>query len=376
MGKEKNALEEVVASIQELLGFGNTEDITGAVNGILSAEGDENKIVTALKGLFGKAISADVLVDVVKTFLGGGKGIDLGNILQLFQGIGDKIGGFDTIAGLTGLPMGADRAVDAVKDAAEPAADAAAAAASKAADATKEAKTDAADTVKQVAAEPARKKKKWPVVLGVIAAILVLAGIGMWTWHEQPSFCGAICHTSMDAYLETYDQEDNAEGIDKYGNAVSNTHAMLVQSHKSNGVACLNCHIPALDQQLGEMMETITGNYTVVQRAGGNGFALKEVSLAELQEHAHQPNESGTGDEFCLRSGCHDMERADLAKLTGSMEFNPHACPHTEFACSDCHKSHRASTLVCTQCHAEAKDVLPDGWLSFTDSEKAMSVAA
>ena len=361
MSEEKNALEEVVAAIQKLLGFGSTEDITGVVNGILGAEGDENKIVTALKDLFGKAIGPEVLTGVVKGFLSDGNGIDLGNILQLFQGIGDKIGGFDTIAGLTGMPSGADHAVEAAE---------------KAADAAKEAKDDAVNTAKQVAAEPARKKKKWPIVLGVIAAILVVAGIGMWTWHEQPSFCGAICHTSMDAYLATYDQEDNAEGTDKYGNAVTNTHAMLVQSHKSQNLACLDCHIPALDQQMNEAMETITGNYTVVERADGNGFALPEVSLADLQVNAHHPNDSGTGDEFCLRSGCHDMERTDLAKLTGSMSFNPHACPHTTFACGDCHKSHRASTLVCTQCHAEAKSVLPDGWVDASQGGQALPKAA
>ena len=46
-------------------------------------------------------------------------------------------------------------------------------------------------------AEPAaqKKKKKWPIVVGVVVAVLVVAGAGFWVWHEQPSFCNAICHT-------------------------------------------------------------------------------------------------------------------------------------------------------------------------------------
>ena len=40
-------------------------------------------------------------------------------------------------------------------------------------------------------AEPAaqKKKKKWPIVVGVVVAVLVVAGAGFWVWHEQPSFC-------------------------------------------------------------------------------------------------------------------------------------------------------------------------------------------
>ena len=47
-------------------------------------------------------------------------------------------------------------------------------------------------------AAPKRKRKKWPITVGVIAVVLVVAGAGFWVWHEQPSFCNAICHTPMD----------------------------------------------------------------------------------------------------------------------------------------------------------------------------------
>ena len=56
-------------------------------------------------------------------------------------------------------------------------------------------------------AEPAaqKKKKKWPIVVGVVVAVLVVAGAGFWVWHEQPSFCNAICHDPMDPYLPTFE---------------------------------------------------------------------------------------------------------------------------------------------------------------------------
>ncbi len=50
----------------------------------------------------------------------------------------------------------------------------------------------------------ARAKKKWPIVVGCVAAVLVLAGAGFFVWHQQPSFCNAICHVPMDNYVEGY----------------------------------------------------------------------------------------------------------------------------------------------------------------------------
>ena len=41
----------------------------------------------------------------------------------------------------------------------------------------------------------------------VVVAVAIIAGAGLWVWHEQPSFCAAICHVPMDPYLETYDEQ-------------------------------------------------------------------------------------------------------------------------------------------------------------------------
>ena len=32
----------------------------------------------------------------------------------------------------------------------------------------------------------------------VVAVVLVCAGGGFYVWHNQPSFCNAICHEPMD----------------------------------------------------------------------------------------------------------------------------------------------------------------------------------
>lgn len=98
------------------------------------------------------------------------------------------------------------------------------------------------------------KRKKPLIVAGVIAAVLVVAGAGMWAWHEQPSFCGAICHTPMAEYVATYDQAEGQAGVDKYGNEVESTSGMLAATHKAEGEDCLSCHIPTIGEQVTEGM--------------------------------------------------------------------------------------------------------------------------
>ena len=60
------------------------------------------------------------------------------------------------------------------------------------------------------------------------------------------------------------------------------------------------------------------------------------------------------------------MAKSDLTDATANLERNPHSWHHSEYTCSDCHKSHRASVMVCTQCHDDAQ--VPTGWLSYDES--------
>jgi flagellar basal body-associated protein FliL len=220
------------------------------------------------------------------------------------------------------------------------------------------------EATEQAAAEPAAKKKKWPIVVGIVVAVLVVAGIGMWTWHEQPSFCNAFCHTPMDTYVATYDATPDSAATDKWGNEVSNSDAMLAVVHKQAGLNCLSCHVPALSQQVSEVGEEVTGNYY---------YPLEERSLQDLVTNS---GSTASADSFCLRSGCHDMTRQDLTNATSDMSFNPHRWQHGEIACSECHKSHRASVFYCTQCHSEAASSMPDGWVTYSQGQKIASSAS
>lgn len=124
------------------------------------------------------------------------------------------------------------------------------------------------DTANSKDFEPKKKKrKKLPIIIGVIALVLIAAGFGFFSWHEQPSFCNAICHTPMDPYNETYDLEAGSSGVDKWGNQVQDTNAMLCVSHKvpvQEGGAdakCLTCHVPTIGEQISEGVKWISGDY-------------------------------------------------------------------------------------------------------------------
>ena len=384
-GLDEGLLKTAAEAIQKLIGAGNLDDILAMVAKIVGAKGSIEGIVKAIQGLFGNAIPETDIADVATGMVDKG-GIDLNNVLGLFEGIGSKIGGFEKVAQMAGLAKLAAPAIDAVtgavsgaKDAAADTADAAAEGVRRvtrrASEVTGEVVAPVTDTTKDVMdakPEPApnKGKKKWPVALGVILAVLVAAGAGMWVWHEQPSFCNAFCHTPMDTYLvNTYEGESGQPGTDKWGNEVSDAHAMLVVSHKDAGVACLQCHEPSLQQQIGEVIEEVSGNYY---------YPLAERSLEELLVNAGKSTEN-MGDEFCLKSGCHEYARKDMIQLTNDQTRNPHmwlATPHMtinmEFACSDCHKSHRASVNMCTQCHSDAEADLPSGWVNAVEGNKIL----
>ena len=196
------------------------------------------------------------------------------------------------------------------------------------------------------------KPKKWPIVVGTVALVFVVAGMGFWVWHEQPSFCGAICHTPMDNYLTTYESDLNSPATDKWGNEVADTSSMLAVAHKASGKTCLDCHVPTLGEQMAEGASWVTGGY---------GVPLQEATLADLGAAR-----GVASDEFCLNESCHNLTRDDLANATAGMARNPHLAYHGDISCDSCHKAHRASVSYCTQCHADAET--PAGWLTAKES--------
>ena len=224
-------------------------------------------------------------------------------------------------------------------------------------------------TSTEEAAPKKKGKKKWPIVVGGVVVVLIAAGAGFWVWHEQPSFCNAICHTPMDAYNRTYDQEMGVEGVDKFGNTVADTSGMLAVTHRvTNGDTCMSCHVPQLSEQITEGMNWLSGNYEVVETQTGE-LIPTERTLSELVEARGIASE-----EFCLNEACHAnedgsaMTRDDLIAATSDMKRNPHVQQHGEVSCDQCHKAHRASTNYCAQCHSDAD--LPEGWITPAEEKK------
>lgn len=165
---------------------------------------------------------------------------------------------------------------------------------------------------------------------------------------ERVSSCNEPCHTPMDPYVQTADQQLGEQGVDKWGNSAS-TRAMLSVTHGSRGFDCQACH-RLTDARMDELADDwATGNYVP---------ELEERDLYSLVEDQSVENE----DSFCLNENCHDLSRGDLIAATSGGAVNPHDATHGEISCGECHKSHRASVNYCKQCHDDAE--IPEGWLS------------
>ena len=199
--------------------------------------------------------------------------------------------------------------------------------------------------------EPLRKTKK-PLIYGIIALAVVGLGSAFWVWHETPGFCNAVCHSPMDATVNTYNCSSGSPATDKWGNPVPDGSDMLVVVHKEKaGADCLTCHIPTFQEQVTEVVEWTTGNYY---------DPLAERSIADLNAYGARSD----ANALCMNEACHNTTRNDLARATSALARNPHAEieGHPHFECSDCHKSHRQSVNACSGCHEDAK--IPKGWLT------------
>lgn len=200
---------------------------------------------------------------------------------------------------------------------------------------------------------PKRKSRKTAIIGGIVAIIAVV-GFGFYQWHETPEFCVSICHAPMDkAYLDTLYANPYEPAVDKWGNEVTKADAMLASKHGAMGKRCMACHEPAIEEQVTEGIEWIQGNYY---------NPLSERDLARLVFYR------GAGEtEFCLNSACHDITKTGLTAETEDFARNPHSWHHNEYTCSDCHKAHRASVMICSQCHEDAE--VPAGWLTWDESQ-------
>lgn len=212
------------------------------------------------------------------------------------------------------------------------------------------------------------RRKKLCVSAGVAAAVLVVAVAGGLAWHEQPSFCSAICHTPMtNSYLTTLESTPGEPSTDKWGNEVEDARGMMAATHAQEGEACLDCHVPTVGEQLTEGMHWLTGNYEVEQVAAG--YVVSEVSLGDLVA----ARGASSAAEFCLNDGCHNISREELAQKTEGMSRNPHNSHLGDVDCGECHKAHRASVMYCSRCHSDAD--IPEGWISYQQSQQLENTA-
>lgn len=178
--------------------------------------------------------------------------------------------------------------------------------------------------------EGKRRTKRWPVVVGVVVVVVACAGAGFWAWHEQPSFCNAICHEPMDNYVDGYYHDD----------------ALMANAHEQAGTTCLDCHEAKLSEQVAEGLSWVRGDFSVDE--AGN------LSTVGVRADA----------KMCTRAGCHDFDEVAAATENwgGEPGVNPHASHQgTAIDCSNCHGAHEASYMYCNACHAYQ---VPDGWES------------
>ena len=221
-----------------------------------------------------------------------------------------------------------------------------------------------------------RKKRNKLAIVGVVVVVLAVVGIGMFVWHEQPSFCSTVCHIE-DTYVSNYMQEQGKAGTDKYGNAVSNTNAIMSVLHRNTKatakpeILCVDCHVPNYFELAHDGLNYVQGNYTMPR---------EERTLARMKSWDEEP-----GETFCANENCHVYLLGDdglisydkLEASTKSRAFNPHEQYHENLSldCSACHKGHRASTVVCSGCHEHENIELPDGWVTYKESEAIMKEA-
>ena len=147
-----------------------------------------------------------------------------------------------------------------------------------------------------------RKRTKRLIALGVAAAVVVAAGAGFWVWHEQPSFCNAICHTPMDPYVEDYYADDAT---------------LLAASHRVADVSCLDCHVPTLSEQLAEGV--------IYAHARGRKVYLTMNTLPTNEEADRLPE----AIKAAATAGVDAFIVADLGVLEACKQFAPEdRCPH------------------------------------------------
>jgi ElaB/YqjD/DUF883 family membrane-anchored ribosome-binding protein len=219
------------------------------------------------------------------------------------------------------------------------------------AEGAKEAKKAAKEAKKAAKKADPGHKKKLIIIWAVVVVVLAGAIAGGLVWHEQPSFCNAICHTPMDYYVETYYSGNSEYGVTAHANA---------KDASGKQITCLTCHQPVISEQITEAIAWIGGNYK---------FDSSTDELA-LRRTTTTLTKTKSASDFCLNSNCHSINELEAA--TGSWARDPHntSAHGGQYIadCSNCHRMHGQSVLICASCHSDAAAETPDGWAT-SDSD-------
>ncbi len=188
---------------------------------------------------------------------------------------------------------------------------------------------------------PRPGRRVWPVIMSIIVVIGVVVLVGFLHWHEEPTFCSTVCHSTMQTYIDGYYSEDPA---------------LEVTAHADADVTCLGCH-----WSQAKMLDLVN-----------------EVILYATDSYESPLPDKGEefiNDEFC--GACHDGETAPTKEeTTADWAQDPHNIPDgvsmhetVSMECYDCHSMHNASTMVCAECHDDV--TVPDGWQVTVNETKA-----
>jgi cytochrome c nitrite reductase small subunit len=157
--------------------------------------------------------------------------------------------------------------------------------------------------------------RKRAVMIAVLVGLVIVGGagaVGFWQYHEKPQFC-ATCHI-MDPYLQSWEAS-----------------ALGANAHGQEGVVCLDCHQPTLEQQVNELVVYLQGDYEVPLK----GLKYPQEGCFECHEH-----------------GSYEQLVEATAHLEEEIGANPHDSHYGEMECRLCHKMHEESETYCGQCHA------------------------
>jgi len=149
------------------------------------------------------------------------------------------------------------------------------------------------------------RRRRWPVVLIIVGAGLVVAGaagVGLWEVSSSPRLCNS-CHI-MKPYVAAW------------------------KTSKHNKVACVQCHYPP------GLRDTIWVKYQ----------AITQVVKWATQTYNSKPF-AEVEDGSCLRSGCHDRRLLEGRVVFKRGIIFDHK-PHLE-------QPRRGRQLRCTSCHSQ-----------------------